>query len=194
MSRQDLPVVEFHLRLRRRHLVALGAVAVVAPALLFASSVSYSGADPVAPSANLNGFSNGTVANAAQVNDNFVQLKVAVNDNDARINALLAAPTWTNMTLLNGWQHQGGAYGNAQYSKDATGRVCLRGLVVNGSSATAVVTTLPVGFRPARSLEFSAGISGTVPGELIVLSTGNTYFESGSTAWSSFDGICFHTN
>jgi len=55
---------------------------------------------------------------------------------------------WINITYLNSWVSYGSGYAAAGYYKDSMGIVHLRGLVKNGSSGTAVIGILPVGYRP----------------------------------------------
>lgn len=52
--------------------------------------------------------------------------------------------------LVNSWADVAGA--RFGYTKDATGRVQLRGEVINGTAGQ--ITTLPVGFRPTQSMEW----------------------------------------
>ncbi|MFM9276468.1 hypothetical protein [Paenibacillus jiagnxiensis] len=66
-------------------------------------------------------------------------------------------PAWITPTLLNGWtsysdQSDTTGYRTAQYYKDSTSRVYLRGLISSGTSgsiaAGTILFTLPPGFRP----------------------------------------------
>jgi hypothetical protein len=57
------------------------------------------------------------------------------------------ATAWTQLPLVNGWTHYGAPYGPALYRRIGD-EVQLRGLTQGGSSATAAICTLPVGFRP----------------------------------------------
>ena len=52
--------------------------------------------------------------------------------------------------LVNGWVDYGGAYPPASFRKTPDGRVQLRGMVKSGT--TAVVFTLPVGYRPVGNV------------------------------------------
>lgn len=52
--------------------------------------------------------------------------------------------------LVNSWVDVAGA--RFGYTKDATGRVQLRGEVISGTAGQ--ITTLPVGFRPTQSMEW----------------------------------------
>ncbi len=63
---------------------------------------------------------------------------------------------WTAVpTLQNSWANVAG-YQTAQYSRNAEGRVFLRGVIDTGTkSATTLITTLPVGCRPAAKETFA---------------------------------------
>ncbi len=65
---------------------------------------------------------------------------------------------WNNIARVNAWVDFAGA--RANYYKDGAGRVQLRGQVANGSAA--LIGTLPVGYRPSQSLEFTMrNVTGT---------------------------------
>ncbi len=64
--------------------------------------------------------------------------------------AALAPPTWTALSLQNSWANMSGKQA-AQATKDATGRVWLRGWVNTGASGS-VVTTLVAGRRPPKQV------------------------------------------
>jgi hypothetical protein len=66
---------------------------------------------------------------------------------------------WTNVTFQNGWSNFGGGYANMQYRINGD-NVELRGVVVGGTNP-AVAFTLPVGFRPPLSLQFTGSVGGT---------------------------------
>lgn len=101
--------------------------------------------------------------------------------------------SWAAPTLLNSWVNFGSPYNNAGYYKDPTGRVFLRGLVKSGSSSSAIICTLPVGYRPANTCVL-AGVANNALCELYVDSSGNVYANSGgSTTWTSLDSVSFAT-
>lgn len=59
---------------------------------------------------------------------------------------------WHEAELLNGWENFGAPYAEAQYRKDSSGFVHMRGLV-NGDPATGeVIFNLPDGYRPEHEL------------------------------------------
>ena len=101
--------------------------------------------------------------------------------------------TWTAPTLLNSWVNFGSPFTPAGYYKDPTGRVHLRGLVKSGSSASAIIFTLPAGFIPANTHVFAA-VSNEAICDLRVDTSGNVFANAGgSTTWVSLDGISFTT-
>jgi hypothetical protein len=57
---------------------------------------------------------------------------------------------WQNAVLENGWENYGGSFTPAQYKRDVSNFVTLRGLIRNGDVGS-VIFTLPVGFRPTGS-------------------------------------------
>jgi hypothetical protein len=48
--------------------------------------------------------------------------------------AVDASSSWVNLSLVNGWANYNNGYRTAQYMKDVTGDVCLRGLVGSGTT------------------------------------------------------------
>jgi hypothetical protein len=58
------------------------------------------------------------------------------------------------ITLANSWANVGGAAQVAQYWKDKTGYVHVRGLVSAASAGNGTLFTLPVGYRPAATQYF----------------------------------------
>jgi hypothetical protein len=62
------------------------------------------------------------------------------------------APTWTALTLANGWTATAG-FEVPSYSKDAHGIVRLRGVSTRGTADT--IATLPAGYRPAAREVFN---------------------------------------
>ena len=92
---------------------------------------------------------------------------------------------WIYPPLLNGWVDYGG-YTPTGYRRLPGGIVQISGLVKNGSSNTAVVFTLPEGYRPAhRTIHATFGSNQVY--RLNVEGTGNVFFTTGSTAWMSLE-------
>lgn len=76
----------------------------------------------------------------------------------ANLGATTVAPTWSTLTYTNSWVDFG-ASSTSRYTKDATGLVTLEVKCKSGSSSTAAVATLPVGYRPGQTR--------TIPGVVI---------------------------
>lgn len=82
-----------------------------------------------------------------------------------------AGPTWTAMTLTNGWSNYGaGGYQVAQYTK-INGVVYIQGLIKSGTLGSSGYFTMPVGYRPAGHLQWTSMSAGGVA-DLRVFSTG----------------------
>lgn len=159
------------MKMRMRNVVGI-VVAVAAPVTVLLAAVPHS-------------FSPNTVISSSQMNENFAALQ-------AQLDALRAAPVWTNGDLLNGWTEYGNGYNAPSFTKDALGFVHLRGLVKRAATPTnTTVFVLPVGFRPRAILEAPAACSGNIPCELIIPVNGQLYFETGDPGWDSFEGVVF---
>lgn len=135
-------------------------------------------------SADLNANFTG-IANGTEIHNNVIQDgQVEVED-------------WTAPTLLNSWANFGIDHPPAGYMKTPDGTVHLRGLIRNGSSTTAVMMTLPEGYRPvgagSGTLFTVANASGQGHGRVDVAENGNVYQDStnASTTWVSLSGISF---
>lgn len=139
-------------------------------------------------------FFSGTPARAAEVNANFAAVKSAVDDNDARITAITAAPAYTAPTFLTGWSNVGAGWMPAGYTKDALGVVHLRGLIKK-SGGTGNIFQLPTGYRPLAAVQFPARCGDSTMCAVIVNANGNVDFYPGpnsSAAGSlTLDGIYF---
>jgi hypothetical protein len=98
--------------------------------------------------------------------------------------------SWVSATLLNSWANYANGYATPGYKSFADGIVRLRGLVKSGTPPSNVMT-LPSGMRPGYTHEFSVACFGTAPCKVIVRADGSVYIESGSTSWTSLDGIWF---
>jgi prepilin-type N-terminal cleavage/methylation domain-containing protein len=102
---------------------------------------------------------------------------------------------WCGLPFQNGWKHYGAPYAVPQYTKSADGVVMLKGLLNGGTSATAVIATLPANFCPAEQLLF-ATISNGLWARLDIARNPNgsctIYPGTGaSTSWFSLDSIRF---
>ena len=111
-------------------------------------------------------------------------------------NIIVEAPT--NATLLNGWFVYDNSFGTPQYSRDKQGRVLLSGLAEHNPVTGGHVFTLPVGYRPEKSMYFLAAsdhpngynkvLINHTNGEVTVVNTGS------NITWISFDNIIFRGN
>jgi prepilin-type N-terminal cleavage/methylation domain-containing protein len=99
---------------------------------------------------------------------------------------------WCNLTLQNSWQFYGGLFSTPQYTKSSDNLVMLKGLINGGSSATATITTLPVGYCPAET-QLLATASNAVWSRLDIIRNGdgtcNVVPAAGSTTWIALDNI-----
>jgi len=100
---------------------------------------------------------------------------------------------WCAMpTLQNGWQFYGSQFTTPQYTKSSDNVVMLKGLINGGSSATAQITTLPVGYCPAETL-LLATPSNAVWSRLDIIRNSNgtcaVVPAAGSTAWIALDNV-----
>lgn len=100
-------------------------------------------------------------------------------------------PLWTDISLQGTWANYGAGYNSAQFTKSASGRVFLKGLVRNGAAAVSTIGQLPEGYRPAGRLVFQVGTSANVSGRIDVDSDGSIIFYAGSTSWVGLDTISF---
>ena len=70
--------------------------------------------------------------------------------------------------------------------------VALEGLIRNGTTtSTTVITTLPVGYRPARKLVVPVWTSGNVVGYLTINTNGQVQSTLVKAAGTSLDGVMF---
>lgn len=104
------------------------------------------------------------------------------------------AGTWVTATLLNSWVAFGGSEATPAYQKTADGIVRLRGAVKSGSSATATVMTLPVGYRPPANWRTVVLVNAGTLCYVRVQSDGTVNFTfGGDTSGTWLDGIEFST-
>ena len=100
----------------------------------------------------------------------------------ANLGATTVAPTWTAVTYTNSWVDFTGST-TTRYTKRPDGVVRVEVKAKNGSSATAAMFTLPVGYRPGQNMQpmgYTAA-AGIACADLIA-STGVFSFSVGSTA------------
>lgn len=98
---------------------------------------------------------------------------------------------WRTPTLLNSWVEFDSSRA-PRYMKDTLGFVHMKGLVKNGTSATAVIFALPVGYRPI-GIAYFVVLSNNIPTPITVASSNGAVALSvgGSTTYVALDGITF---
>ncbi len=96
-------------------------------------------------------------------------------------------------SYTNSWVDFGGAQEVGSYYKDALGFVHLEGTVKSGTSASAAIFTLPVGYRPIHSLDFAVVAGAGTMADLNITSAGViSATAGGSTSALSFNGAIFY--
>lgn len=132
---------------------------------------------------------------ASEVNAAFVAVKTAVDDNDARLDGIETPPPFVAAALATGWGNVGSPYATAAHYKDRAGIVRLRGLVRRNAGTSLVIFTLPVGSRPAATLQFPARCGDGSLCFIEVAATGEVRFDGPSATAPSgsltLDGISF---
>lgn len=123
-------------------------------------------------------------------------------DAEGRVRVSGAAPAgsgplvWNNLTLQNAWVNFNAAtHASAQYAKDEHDIVRLRGMIKSGVAvAGTVLSNVPVGFRPPKTVTFAAmGESGGGSAEAVeVLANGDVVLQTAaSSVYLSLSGITF---
>lgn len=87
---------------------------------------------------------------------------------------------WTNVTFTGTWINFGGVYQNVQYRRVGN-TVKVRGVTKSGVSGTSVFT-LPVGFRPAGSVQYAIPCAGAFGSVEISATDGTVKVTAASTA------------
>lgn len=95
------------------------------------------------------------------------------------------APTWTNCTYANSWVDFGAPYYGCQYYKDSSGNVHIHGVQATGSAGTATITTLPVGFRPTKTVLQPANSNNLASVFVTVTSAGVVACQAGANVCST---------
>lgn len=115
--------------------------------------------------------------------------ELATKDDVAR---LTQSTPWQNLVLANGWNHHQ-QYNNVQYCKSFDGVVYLRGTANKGKiAAGTVLGTLPVGYRPSKSIYVSALNNSYTIAVLGIEPTGNIIIKANVDAtWLNFDNVSF---
>lgn len=68
---------------------------------------------------------------------------------------------WQGMALTNSWANYGSGYTTARYKRE-NGLVMVEGLIKSGTLGSAGIFTLPVGYRPDSTLQWTTNSSGGV--------------------------------
>ena len=99
---------------------------------------------------------------------------------------------WQNLVLANGWNHHQ-QYNNVQYCKSFDGVVYLRGAANKGKiAAGTILGTLPVGYRPSKSIYVSALNNSYTIAVLGIEPTGNIIIKANvDDTWLNFDNVSF---
>lgn len=141
----------------------------------------------------MNIFESKKIIKSAKLNSNFDGLADGTLLEDDAITARhFAEPVWTNITFQNSWVNYSTDWVTAQYMKDDMGFVHLKGMIKNGNSTSAVITTLPVGFRPSIRQLFSV-ISFGSSSRIDVIPDGNVQaINITNVGWCCLDGISFY--
>jgi hypothetical protein len=128
------------------------------------------------------------LVDASVIENQIEDLSSSLDDYALKTQEAFIAPT-----LLNSWVNFGSDYQEVGYMKDNFGFVHIRGMIKSGTSATANVFTLPVGYRPNLHILQVASHDGTPEQVAVVqiLANGNINFIKGSTSWTSFGNISF---
>ena len=97
---------------------------------------------------------------------------------------------WIAPTLLSDWENFGAEFSIAGYRKIGS-VVYLRGVLRNGSAASAIFFTLPSGYRPFYAQTLTS-FSAAGPCRIDIYPDGGVYaVNNGSTTSTSLDGISF---
>jgi len=102
---------------------------------------------------------------------------------------------WTNLVLQNSWVvYDAVNYSTPQYTKAPDGLVSIKGLIKNGTTTGGtVLANLPVGYRPAKRILYSAITTGAYS-RIDIESNGNISIISGTNNWLSLDGMTFYAD
>lgn len=123
-----------------------------------------------------------------------VQQSKSTNNSDyvALLKSESEPTPWQNLVLANGWNHHQ-QYNNVQYCKSFDGVVYLRGTANKGKiAAGTVLGTLPVGYRPSKSIYVSALNNSYTIAVLGIEPTGNIIIKANvDQTWLNFDNVSF---
>jgi hypothetical protein len=113
---------------------------------------------------------------------------LAVSGTPARWVQIGVPTDWTDVTFQNSWRNYGSGFQPCQYRLNGD-NVELRGLMLGGAIPS-IAFNLPPGFRPLQHLMAPIWTSGT-PAGVQIDTSGGVQILSGSTGYSSLDGLRF---
>jgi hypothetical protein len=149
-------------------------------------------------------FQPGTKISSNQVDEEFDNVIAAANELEADLNSRYSNSQmdsifakkeqgdWIPLVLQNGWIYYGSGSTPA-YKKDNMGRVQVKGLIKNGTSAAGTtIATLPVGYRP-KETKYLLGDDGNLAIKRIQVNVNGTIVipETVSNAFLILDGVYF---
>ncbi len=100
-------------------------------------------------------------------------------------------PIWTIANLVNGWScYVDTAYSCPSYTLTSAGVLVFKGLVAGGTSS--VITTLPAGLRPDKSIIYTTFAADNAFARIDVNSSGTVEWKmGGNSSWLSLDAVRF---
>lgn len=98
-------------------------------------------------------------------------------------------PSWTTMTLLNGWTRNDGGSPIPAYRKLPWNLIQIKGLIKGGTTGT--ICNLPAGYRPPITMAFPCGTTSGVSDNFYVQTDGSIVVTGTLPATVRFDGIIF---
>ena len=122
-----------------------------------------------------------------------VEVAADVSALESRIQAQIDGGDWIDAKLANDWANFSDTYNTAQYRKDASNLVHLRGLLKGGATNAAFI--LDPGYHPLRREIHSATVSGMPrkgSGRVDITTEGVVMIHTTGDAWVSLDGISFY--
>ena len=107
--------------------------------------------------------------------------------------------TYTNLTLVNGWQAYGSGTRTPSAAIGSDGIVHLRGAMYQDPAGTELAMTLPLKFRPSGLIYVPVDMCNATNGRLYIYKTGKTYVEgefgdADSQCFTSLEGVSFAKN
>jgi hypothetical protein len=111
---------------------------------------------------------------------------------DLTLYAKKLQPSWTNLTLQNGWVNDSG-FSTASYRKNEFGEIEIRGRIKTGTTTIGtVIAVLPLGYRPATKKSFAVVChmgTGIKLGQIDILTNGTIEYVSGDNYYLSLENV-----